>query len=676
MLEKNIRRQVLVPLTLTFIILISAFLYTSYRIRAQDYASGLAHRHQRVQNLLDGLVASRAQAMTSTAGFIAEQRRFQDAMFARDRQRLLEHGAALLPRLHNQQQITHFYFHDVQGQNFLRVYQPDNIADTPQRFTLRRAMAQGTPEAGLELGGNGTFTLRLVFPWLVENELLGYIELGQEIDPILQELKDITEIDFILALDKRYLDRTSWEEGMALLGRRADWDLLADRVLIDQTVPVTPAVAAEMLSGDAIYQAQGAQIKANGRIFRGRAFPLADAAQHTVGDFILLKDMTGEIAAFRTFVAQITSFSLLLSIALFAFSYRVLGRVDVRLTESRRRLREEFDNQTRTNAQLEKEVAERRRAEADLTRLNEHLEHRVNARTSELRAMNLELEAGRKALEDAYKNLQAQQATILQQDKMASIGQLAAGVAHDINNPIGFVAGNIEVLADFWQKVSAYLAILDRALREAATPEELARVAAEREALKVDYVFEELPAVLAECREGTERVNKIVLNLKGFSRHDAPEGRLADLHECLDSTLGIIRNELRYKADVTKEYGDIPEIFCYPQQLNQVFMNLLINAAQAIEHWGEITIRTWADDAQVCVAIGDTGAGIPKEQLSKVFEPFFTTKEVGVGTGLGLSIVYDIVKHHGGDISVESEPGKGSVFTIRLPRRAQRPAHA
>lgn len=675
MLDKKIRRQVLVPLTLTFLILITSFLYASYRIRIQDYASGLSHRYERVQSILDSLVAGRTKTMTSVVEFIAEQKRFQSAMLELDRARLLEHGSALFERLFEQQQITHFYFYDVTGQNFLRVYQPENLSDSPHRFTMQRAMAEGHPAAGLELGGNGTFTLRFVYPWRIEDRLIGYIELGQEIDHILNELKVITEIDFVLALDKTFLDRKSWQEGMALLGRKSDWDAHPHKVIIDSTVPLPELVAKSLLASTDLYLEQGSLLKTLGSTYRGRAFPLKDAAQQAVGDFIMLHDISDDVASFRRFIVQIVSFSLLLSAALFVFAYRVLGRVDERLAESQRRLREEFDNQTLITRKMEVEVAERRRAEEELTRLNEHLEHRVMERTSELHSLNLELEAGRRALEDAYRDLQAQQTTILQQDKMACIGQLAAGVAHDINNPIGFVAGNLEVLNEFWGKVSDFVQFQDKLLQQVAPAEVLQQVDDRRRQLKIDYVFGELPAVIDECFEGTERVNRIVLNLRGFSRIDETEARTADIHECLDSTLGIVANELRYKAEIKKNYGSIPQLSCYPQQLNQVFMNLLINAAQAIEHWGEITLTTWADKENIFVVIGDTGTGIASEHMKRLFEPFFTTKAAGVGTGLGLSIVYDIIKNHHGDIFVESEPGKGSRFTIRLPLHGVNPAH-
>lgn len=667
MLKKNVRRQVLIPLTLTFIILVTAFLYTSYRIRLNDYDMRLSGRYERVQSVLESLIDNRTNSMGTIAEFIAEQRRFQNAMTGGDRQLLLEHGSALLERLVDKQQITHFYFHDAAGRNLLRVYQPDNVTESSHRFTMVSAMTKGTPVAGLELGGNGTFTLRLVYPWFVDGQLLGYIELGQEIDPLLKQLKQVVNIDFLVAINKGFLERQTWETGMQLLGRDPNWELLPDKVVIDKTLGLPSTKMVGLFTDDALYRAHGSAVMIDGRSYRGRSFPLTDVAGHRVGEFALLDDITGNVAAFRGFIAQILTFSLVLSGALFVFAYRVLGRVDDRLLDSQQRVQQELEKQERTTEQLEAEVTERRRAEKDLIRLNEHLEQRVMERTSELQTLNQEIEAGRKALEVAYKDLQAQQATILQQDKMACIGQLAAGVAHDINNPIGFVAGNLEVLDDFWRKVTAFINAQTELLRQDADstdPDTLEKV---RRQYKIDYIFTELPQVMSECFEGIDRVNRIVLNLKGFSRSDDNAPHLADIHECLDSTIGIVWNELRYKADLVKDYAELPRLSCYPQLLNQVFMNLLINAAQAIERWGEIRITTRANSTNLQVSISDTGCGIAPENLQHIFEPFFTTKESGIGTGLGLSIVYDIIKKHQGEISVESILNQGTTFTITLP---------
>lgn len=665
--KQYVRRQVFIPLTLTFIILVASFLYASYQIRIHDYDMRLTGRHQRVQNVMLSLISNRINTMTAIAEFISDQRRFQVAMENGNREQLVQHGAALHQRLFRQQQITHFYFHTPDGRNFLRVYQPDNLSVSSPRYTMMAAMERGMPVAGLELGGNGTFTLRLVYPWYVDQKFLGYIELGQEIDPILREIKEVTAIDFVVTLNKAFLERDSWEDGMKLLGRTADWDLLADSVVIDKTLAMDSQVIADLIADENLHRPHGVVAQVEGRTYRGRAFPLEDVAGHTVGEFVLFDDLTDNVVAFRHYIVQIVFFSLLLSVGLFVFAFRVLGRVDRQLVESRQRLEAELENQARTSDKLEQEVVERRHAEGQLTRLNEHLEQRVAERTSELQQLNEELATGRQALEVAYKELQAKQATILQQDKMACIGQLAAGVAHDINNPIGFVAGNLEVLQNFWNKVVSYTNELAGLLEQRCDNEDVAALAAARSKHKIDYLMTELPEVMSECFEGVERVNRIVLNLKGFSRIDEAEAEAVDINQCLDSTIGIVRNEIRYKADIKKDYGKLPLLYCYPQQLNQVFMNLLINAAQSIERWGEIVITTRADADNLSVSIRDSGSGIPPGDLQRIFEPFYTTKEVGVGTGLGLSIVAEIIKKHRGEISVSSQLQQGTEFTICLP---------
>jgi signal transduction histidine kinase len=183
----------------------------------------------------------------------------------------------------------------------------------------------------------------------------------------------------------------------------------------------------------------------------------------------------------------------------------------------------------------------------------------------------------------------------------------------------------------------------------------------------LDFILGDTANLIKECQEGAERIKKIVTDLKDFAHPGADKMKYADINKGLDSTLNIVWNELKYKTTVTKEYADLPEVKCYPQQLNQVFMNILLNAAQAIEKEGEIKIVTRAFDGYAEINISDTGMGIPKEKLSKIFDPFFTTKEVGKGTGLGLSVSYNIIKKHNGTIDVESTVGKGTAFTVRIP---------
>ncbi|MDP2432497.1 MAG: ATP-binding protein [Pseudomonadota bacterium] len=265
-----------------------------------------------------------------------------------------------------------------------------------------------------------------------------------------------------------------------------------------------------------------------------------------------------------------------------------------------------------------------------------------------------------KRLEEAHNQL-------LQSEKMASIGQLAAGVAHEINNPIGYVGSNLGTLRGYVDRLLNVLAAfeaIERELPEGAIRSRLVVVKAEAD---LSYLKSDIADLLTETGDGIQRVRRIVQDLKDFSHADPGEWVLADLHKGLESTLNVVNNEIKYKAKVVKEYGELPALRCLPAQLNQVFMNLLVNAAHAIENQGTITIRTGVWNEEARVEISDTGKGIPAHQLTRIFDPFFTTKPVGVGTGLGLSISYGIIQKHGGRIEVESEPGKGATFRICLP---------
>ena len=267
-----------------------------------------------------------------------------------------------------------------------------------------------------------------------------------------------------------------------------------------------------------------------------------------------------------------------------------------------------------------------------------------------------------KRLEEAHNQL-------LQSEKMASIGQLAAGIAHELNNPIGFVHSNLGTLdgyvRDLMEIIAAHDALLDKELPDSPSAGRLRALKAERD---FSYIADDIGALLNESKDGLARVRKIVLDLKNFSHAGEEEWQSADLHQGLDSTLNIVWNELKYKCQVVKEYGPLPKVTCMISQLNQVFMNLLVNAGHAIETQGTITIRTSViDDDRVCVEIRDTGKGMPPEILGRIFEPFFTTKPVGKGTGLGLSLAYGIIEKHHGRIEVDSTPGQGTVFRVILP---------
>lgn len=267
-------------------------------------------------------------------------------------------------------------------------------------------------------------------------------------------------------------------------------------------------------------------------------------------------------------------------------------------------------------------------------------------------------------LEEAHNQL-------LQAEKMASIGQLAAGVAHEINNPIGFVSSNLETLQHYCRTLLQTLDFAGQLLTKQADTQLTARYQDHLRHHQLEFLVQDMPELITESLEGTNRVMSIVKSLREFSHVDSSEWKETNVIEGMESTLRIINNELKYKATIHKDYqSQMPLVYCQSMQINQVFMNLLLNAAQAMEQPGDIFISITTEDDYAKISIRDTGTGIAPEHLNKIFDPFFTTKPVGAGTGLGLSLSYTIIQSHHGTFSVDSTKGKGAEFVIKLPLSA------
>ena len=283
-----------------------------------------------------------------------------------------------------------------------------------------------------------------------------------------------------------------------------------------------------------------------------------------------------------------------------------------------------------------------------------------------LQASVVQLETGNAELKRLNTQLAQSQGQLLQSEKMAAVGQLAAGVAHEINNPIGFVSSNMGTLKDYLESLLALIDVYEDCARSGAGFDTAALQAA-RQKTDLAYLKEDALALLAESRDGLARVKKIVQDLRDFSRVDSADWQASDLMAGLESTLNVAWHEIKYKAEVEKHYGQLPLVRCHLAQINQVLLNLLINAAQAIAERGRIVLRSGVDGPWVWVSIEDSGQGMTPEVMQRIFEPFYTTKPVGKGTGLGLSLAYDIVTKHGGRIEVTSQPGQGTCFKVWLP---------
>ena len=369
------------------------------------------------------------------------------------------------------------------------------------------------------------------------------------------------------------------------------------------------------------YEAEGffPHVGANGRWLFFTAAPLRNSKGEVIGAIETLQDITER---------KVTESALLKS------------QVEIEQLVDRRTAQLAEVNQT-----LREDVRRRELAERELL-----------DRNAELIALNAQLSAAQKHL--------------VQSEKLASIGQLAAGIAHEINNPIGYIFSNFGTLENYLTSLFEMLAVYEKTEAMHSVPETVKELRAKRESIELEFLKEDIPVLMRESREGIVRVRKIVQDLKDFSHVDTnPDWQFANLNQGIDSTLNVVNNEVKYKADLVKDYGDLPEVQCMPSQINQVVMNLVVNAAHAMvgTERGKITVRTGTLGDKVWLEVTDTGSGIPKEVLPRIFDPFFTTKPVGKGTGLGLSLSYGIVQKHHGAIDVQTEAGKGTTFRVTLP---------
>jgi PAS domain S-box-containing protein len=312
---------------------------------------------------------------------------------------------------------------------------------------------------------------------------------------------------------------------------------------------------------------------------------------------------------------------------------------------------------------IAKDITERKRFENELKTLNQELMD--NEKTLSKMISDLQ---------KAHADLKKAQTQILHSEKLASIGQLAAGVAHEINNPLGFIISNMKILQEYIQGYIKILRVIDD-LKTYITAGDVEKTRLTVDGLKgleeeinLDYIRNDINTLLEDSMLGLQRIRKIVTDLRTFARDEQAERmEMAKIEEVIDSVLSIVLNEIKYKADLIKEFTNTPPVKCNPQRLGQVFVNLLINASQASDKKGTIHIKTYQQDKYVCVDIVDTGRGISPEHVQRIFDPFFTTKPVGRGTGLGLSISYEIIKKHGGEMKVQSRVGEGTTFTVMLP---------
>ena len=303
----------------------------------------------------------------------------------------------------------------------------------------------------------------------------------------------------------------------------------------------------------------------------------------------------------------------------------------------------------------------------ELTRAFNKMVADLGKAREELHKANSDLASANDALHKTVADLKAAQEQLIQSEKMASLGQLTAGIAHELNNPINFISANIQPLKDDIKDVLGLISRYEKTVKEKGLASEFGELETFKKEANIDLTMNEVNSLLKGIADGAIRTSEIVKGLRNFSRLDQNVFRKANINEGIESTLTLLHGSYKNRIEIIKEYGDLPPVDCFPGQINQVFMNILSNAVQAIPDKGTIYIKTWTINNMVKISIRDTGSGMTEEVRKKIFDPFFTTKDVGKGTGLGLSISFGIIQKHNGEIEVFSKPGEGTEFVIRIP---------
>lgn len=639
----HIRKAILLPLACALLFLLAFSISGAYWLQRHQFDQNVHQQLNSVQQLFNTTLHNEAEHLNTFIDFVMNDPKVYNAFLAGDRQLLYENTRSIFRNIENRHHITHFYFHNLDKTCFLRVHKPSSHDDLIDRYTLQMAAAEGTVAYGIELGPFGTLTLRVVHPWLVNNKLIGYIELGREVEYIIPTMKEILGYDFFFLVNIRQLNRQMWQEGLKISGRQGRWEEIPRHVIIGRTMDAVPQEINNYINmSHAEKEKLIFKITEGDKKYRGGFSPLKVASGEEIGEIIAIKDFTEDVDKQQVSTILVIVCMAVLGI-LFLLFYFHIGRMEKRLIkihdflteeiEIRKKVEKELQQHkasleaavsqrtaelTETNRRLQIEISERKYAEENLQDAHDKLEQRVAERSE--------------ALEKTYNQL-------LHAEKLSAIGKLSASIAHEFNNPIFGIRN-----------------VLD-GLRKRLTLDEKNR----------DLVN----LAIKEC----DRVAKLTQDLQSFNRPTSGLMTLLDVHEAIEDMLLLVKKDFSQKNIRVKKYfaGDLPPIQAIADQIKQVMLNMLNNAGASMPaEGGVITITTVNQVDQIAIQIADTGTGIEAEDMDRIFEPFFSTKPAVKGTGLGLSVSYGIIKRHGGRIEVASSQGKGTTFTVLLPVVQQR----
>ncbi len=622
------------PVAFAFAVMLGVSILSIFWHHKRKIIEDVKHETVEMKELLPMVLEADSKLMASQIELLQNNKILQKAWLAKDRGLLLKHAMPIFKNIQLKNPVTHFYFHNLDKSCFLRIHNPLRYGDSINRFTLDHTVRNGELTSGIELGPFGTFTLRVVYPWRINGKLTGFIELGEEIDAVTTNLKNILGVELIFLIYKQYLERSKWEEGLRMMGRTGDWDQYPRFVIINQYSEGLPAdLTLELKNLQVDHKEKIVKLRVSGKNYCGGFVALIDAEKQNVGDMIVLNDVEKDEASSRLSLIVQTAICAFISLLLFTFFYFYIGRLEKSIVKTNNDLKTEIEdrkhaedelkkyqghlqelveqkttNLKKSNEQLQQEITSRKKAQEELQRLNQELEQRVEKRTQEL-----------------MKTREA----LFQKEKLAVMGQLASCVGHELRNPLAVINNACYFLKMKFQSSS------DEAVED-----------------NINIIVREIATA-----------SKIVSDILDFSRIKLPVRQDIDINQLVKETLS--RCSIPENITVSTDFShDFVSVSIDPVQVGQIFANMIDNAAQAMKKGGTLKISTRAFNGNVDIIFVDEGCGIPDDNLDQIFEPLFTSKENGIG--LGLAICKNLAQANRGKVMVESTVGRGSKFTVRF----------
>lgn len=639
---RTIRLKIIGPLVLVTLLLLSCFIFGIYWLQQRHIDGKVRSRVEAVRSYFSEHIEEDARLLTGLIDLLKEDSVLQSAWISKDREALLGQTISMFDHIRREYRVTHFYFHDVDKVCFLRVHNPSRHSDYIPRFTLSKAVQRQRPSYGIELGPLGTFVLRVVYPWRINGSIAGYIELGEEIEHITRELSKTLNVKLLFAIDKKFLQREGWEEGMRMLGRNPEWDMFNRFTVAGDSSEDFPLEFMQRFndlksSGHKQFRGLRLHMSSSGRSLQGGFVNLFDAGDRQVGQIVVIDDVSTEQRWARNLCLGLLGCSGLLGFGLLWLLYVYLGKLGAEFNSMYSSLEGRIEEQQEAEAQLEAQVAELGNAQdAALNMMEDAGRARKQA------------EKSRKELERANRQLEfsAEKANVLSQEAMAASeakGQFLANMSHEIRTPMNAVIGFCELLdgTELSSEQRQYANLI---------------------------------------REGGEHLLNVINDILDFSKIEAGKLETERVSFSLGKLLAGIASLMRPAASekglelsMLQEAKLPDQIQSDPARLRQCLINLINNAIKFTEE-GYVHVRVYLDRQGgdcICFAVEDSGIGISKADQELIFAAFSqadygTSRKFG-GTGLGLAITRKLAHLLGGELTLSSELGKGSIFTLKLP---------